>query len=54
MAAPVTGIPVLILKEGTKRTIGAEAQMANIAAAKALAEAIYKHLIHAPGTQGGF
>ncbi|MGB9729253.1 MAG: thermosome subunit alpha [Thermoprotei archaeon] len=39
-AASVSGIPVLILKEGTKRTIGREAHDVNIAAAKALAEAL--------------
>jgi len=38
--ASVSGIPVLILKEGTKRTIGREAHDVNIAAAKALAEAL--------------
>ncbi|MEM3833180.1 MAG: thermosome subunit alpha [Thermoprotei archaeon] len=39
-SASVSGIPVLILKEGTKRTIGREAHDVNIAAAKALAEAL--------------
>ncbi len=39
-AASVSGIPVLILKEGTRRTIGREAHDVNIAAAKALAEAL--------------
>ncbi|MEM1801207.1 MAG: thermosome subunit beta [Desulfurococcaceae archaeon] len=34
------GIPVLILKEGTRRTVGREALRANIAAARALAEAL--------------
>jgi thermosome len=34
------GIPVLILKEGTKRTVGRDALRANIAAAKALAEVL--------------
>ena len=34
------GIPVLVLKEGTKRTIGRDALRANIAAAKALAEVL--------------
>jgi len=34
------GIPVLILKEGTKRTVGRDAIRANIAAAKALAEVL--------------
>lgn len=36
----VGGIPVLILKEGTQRTVGREAQKANITAARAIAEAI--------------
>jgi len=39
-ATSVSGIPVLILKEGTRRTIGREAHDVNIAAAKALAEAL--------------
>jgi thermosome len=34
------GIPVLVLKEGTKRTIGREALRGNIAAARALAEVL--------------
>ncbi|MCC6034252.1 MAG: TCP-1/cpn60 chaperonin family protein [Desulfurococcaceae archaeon] len=34
------GIPVLILKEGTRRTVGRDAIRANIAAAKALAEVL--------------
>lgn len=34
------GIPVLILKEGTKRTVGRDALRSNIAAAKALAEVL--------------
>jgi len=34
------GVPVLILKEGTKRTTGREALRSNIAAAKALAEVL--------------
>jgi len=40
MAAQLGGIPVLILKEGSTRTVGREAQRANIAAAKAIAEAV--------------
>jgi thermosome len=40
MAAQIGGIPVLILKEGSTRTVGREAQRANIAAAKAIAEAV--------------
>ncbi|RLE51580.1 MAG: thermosome subunit, partial [Candidatus Methanomethylicota archaeon] len=36
----VGGIPVLILKEGTQRTVGREAQRTNIAAARAIAEAV--------------
>ncbi|MEM4700379.1 MAG: thermosome subunit beta [Candidatus Nezhaarchaeales archaeon] len=38
--AQLGGVPVLILKEGSTRTIGREAQRANIAAAKAIAEAV--------------
>jgi len=38
--AQLGGIPVLILKEGATRTVGREAQRANIAAAKAIAEAV--------------
>ncbi len=38
--AAVSGIPVLILKEGATRTYGREAQRANIAAAKAIAETL--------------
>ncbi|MEM4748375.1 MAG: TCP-1/cpn60 chaperonin family protein, partial [Thermosphaera sp.] len=34
------GIPVLVLKEGTRRTIGREALRGNIAAARALAEVL--------------
>ncbi|MEM0030951.1 MAG: thermosome subunit beta [Desulfurococcaceae archaeon] len=34
------GIPVLVLKEGTKRTVGRDALRSNIAAAKALAEVL--------------
>jgi thermosome len=40
MSAPTQGIPVLILKEGTKRTVGREAYEVTIAAAKALAEVL--------------
>ncbi|HDI01276.1 MAG TPA: thermosome subunit [Candidatus Bathyarchaeota archaeon] len=40
MAAPATGIPVLILKEGTTRRKGREALYANIMAARIVAEAI--------------
>ncbi len=38
--AAVSGIPVLILKEGATRTHGREAQRANIAAARAVAETL--------------
>jgi len=38
--AQLGGVPVLILKEGSTRTVGREAQRANIAAAKAIAEAV--------------
>jgi len=38
--ATVSGIPVLILKEGATRTHGREAQRANIAAARAVAETL--------------
>lgn len=40
MAIQAGGIPVLILKEGTKRTVGREAQRNNIMAARAIAEAV--------------
>lgn len=40
MAAQLGGIPVLLLKEGAQRTVGREAQRANIMAAKAVAETI--------------
>ena len=40
MAAQLGGVPVLILKEGAQRTVGREAQRANIMAAKAIAETI--------------
>ncbi|MEM2534736.1 thermosome subunit [Candidatus Nezhaarchaeota archaeon WYZ-LMO8] len=36
----VSGVPVLILKEGATRTYGREAQRANIAAARAIAETL--------------
>ncbi len=39
-AAPGTTVPVIILKEGTQRTRGREAQAANIMVAKAIAEAM--------------
>lgn len=39
-AAPGTTVPVIILKEGTQRTRGREAQAANITVAKAIAEAM--------------
>jgi len=38
--AGLSGVPVLILKEGSKRETGKEAQSKNIAAAKAIAEAV--------------
>ncbi|RLF20436.1 MAG: thermosome subunit [Thermoprotei archaeon] len=40
LAGQVGGIPVLILKEGSTRTVGREAQRANIAAARAIAETL--------------
>jgi len=40
MSVPTQGIPVLILKEGTKRTVGREAYEVTIAAAKVLAETL--------------
>ncbi|MDI9619876.1 MAG: thermosome subunit beta [Candidatus Nezhaarchaeota archaeon] len=40
LAGQVGGIPVLILKEGSSRTYGREAQRANIAAARAIAETL--------------
>ncbi|MCY0867965.1 MAG: thermosome subunit beta [Desulfurococcus sp.] len=40
MAAEPTGIPVLILKEGTQRTAGRDALRANLLAARAVAEMI--------------
>ncbi|MCS6788608.1 MAG: thermosome subunit, partial [Aigarchaeota archaeon] len=39
-AAPGGTVPVIILKEGTQRTRGREAQAANIMVAKAIAEAM--------------
>ena len=36
--APRTGVPVLVLKEGTQRTTGADARRSNIMAAKVIAE----------------
>ena len=39
-AAPGSTVPVIILKEGTQRTRGREAQAANIMVAKAIAEAM--------------
>jgi thermosome len=38
------GIPVLVLKEGTRRTVGRDALRSNIAAAKALAEVLKSSL----------
>ncbi|MEM4847928.1 MAG: TCP-1/cpn60 chaperonin family protein, partial [Thermosphaera sp.] len=40
MAVEPTGIPVLILKEGTQRTAGRDALRTNIMAARAVAEMI--------------
>jgi len=40
LVGQVGGIPVLILKEGSTRTFGREAQRANIAAARAIAETL--------------
>ncbi|MGQ4914013.1 MAG: thermosome subunit beta [Candidatus Asgardarchaeia archaeon] len=40
MAAQLGGVPVLILKEGTKRTRGKDAMRSNIMAARAIAESI--------------
>ncbi|HID91060.1 TPA: thermosome subunit, partial [Candidatus Bathyarchaeota archaeon] len=39
-AAPAETMPVIILKEGSSRTVGREAQRANIMAAKTIAEAL--------------
>ncbi|RLG62275.1 thermosome subunit, partial [archaeon] len=44
MAAEVARVPVLILKEGTRRSIGREAQRANIMAARVIAEAVKSSL----------
>lgn len=44
MSSPSTGIPVLILKEGSSRTKGREAQHANIMAARVIAEAVKSSL----------
>ncbi len=38
--ATLQGVPVLILKEGTQRTVGRDAQRTNITAAKVIAEAV--------------
>ena len=38
--AQLGGVPVLLLKEGTERTTGKDAQTRNILAAKAIAEAV--------------
>jgi thermosome len=40
MAAQLSGQPVLILKEGTGRTVGRDAQRTNIMAARVIAEAV--------------
>ena len=40
MCAQLSGVPILILKEGTERKRGKDAQKNNIAAAKAVAEAV--------------
>jgi thermosome subunit len=37
-AAPRTGVPVMILKEGSQRTTGVDARRSNIQAAKVIAE----------------
>ncbi|HDI42627.1 MAG TPA: thermosome subunit [Candidatus Bathyarchaeota archaeon] len=44
MAAQVARVPVLILKEGTRRSVGKEAQHANIMAARVVAEAVKSSL----------
>ncbi|UCD40577.1 MAG: TCP-1/cpn60 chaperonin family protein [Candidatus Bathyarchaeota archaeon] len=44
MASDVTGVPVLILKEGSSRSRGKEAQRANIMAARVVAEAVKSSL----------
>ncbi len=38
--ATLQGTPVLILKEGTQRTVGRDAQRMNIMAARVIAEAV--------------
>ena len=38
--AGLSGVPIIILKEGSKRETGKEAQRKNIVAAKAIAEAV--------------
>ena len=40
MSAQTGGVPVLILREGSGRTRGRDAQRNNIMAAKAIAEAV--------------
>ena len=40
MSKQPVGIPVIILKEGTQRTVGRDAMRANIMAARVIAEAI--------------
>ncbi len=44
LASDVTGVPVLILKEGSSRSRGKEAQRANIMAARVVAEAVKSSL----------
>ena len=44
MAAQMARVPVLILKEGTRRSVGKEAQHANIMAARVVAEAVKSSL----------
>ena len=44
MASEVTGVPVLILREGSSRSRGKEAQHANIMAARIVAEAVKSSL----------
>ena len=48
MSRQAVGVPVIILKEGTQRTVGRDAMRANIMAARVIAEAIrtvsYTHL----------
>jgi len=44
LASEVTGVPVLILKEGSSRSRGKEAQHANIMAARIVAEAVKSSL----------